>query len=93
MLLANHAIDKGFYRSKVVDKDGYYPVYSTILGNKYVSCEVYGKTAIIYIDFMAGQKNKIIDVCARNDIEYNVRESEHDIEITVHYFKGWHHWE
>ena len=92
MLLANNAIDKGFYCSKVIDKENNYFNYSTVLGNDRVSCEVYGRKAMIYIRYDDQNiKDRILDVLTRNEIEYS--DHGYRVEIRVHWFKGWHWWE
>ena len=92
MLLANNAIKYGFYRSKVKADPGWCPAYSTVLGNNLVSCECYGIKAMIYIRYDENNiKEKIIDVCSRNEIEYS--DHGYRIEIRVRSFKGWHWWE
>jgi hypothetical protein len=93
MLLANNAIEKGFYRSKlsITDPVGH-PAYSTILGNRWVGCEVYGKKAMIYISYKEGNdKDRILDVLTRNEIEYS--DHGYRVEIRVHWFKGNKWWE
>lgn len=91
MLMANHAIASPFKRKLV--KDDYYPNYSEVVG-RHVSCEVFGKEAIVFVQYLTSDAySRIIDVCTRNNIEYSVRNEYQDVMITVRYFHGWHWWE
>lgn len=91
MLMENNAIASPFKRKKV--KDSYYPNYSEVVG-RHVGCEVFGKEAIVFVQYLTKDAYRnIIEVCEKNDIEYEVRNECNDVMITVRYFQGWHWWE